>query len=92
MAKRTAEELAAAVAEHHAKDRFTYKTDIWKRVTEQEAEALDEALKAAPAKQRRMWEDSLSVEHSSDYYLLLKTQMVEAFGESRAGEILAPSS
>lgn len=93
----TAEEIEQQRLEQEAQEqaeiaqRFTYKTDIWQRVTEEEAEVLDAALNAAPAKQRRMWDDSLSVEHSSDYYVLLKAQMVGVFGEARTDEILAPS-
>lgn len=92
MAKRTPEELKAAIAEYNARHQFTFKTDIWQRVTDEEAEILDAQLKQAPAKQRRMWDDSLSVEHSSDYYALLKSQMVNAFGEARTDQILAPSN
>ncbi|MCL7931678.1 hypothetical protein [Halomonas llamarensis] len=71
---------------------FTYKTDIWTRCTEDEAETLDAALSSAPAKQRRMWDDSLSVEHSSDYYTLLRGQMESVFGAARTAEMLAPSN
>lgn len=91
MTKRSREELQAAIAEYNARYQYTYKTDIWQRVTDEEAVTLDEQLKQAPPKQRRMWDDSLSVEHSSDYYALLREQMVQAFGEARTDEILAPS-
>lgn len=71
---------------------FTYKTDIWQRVTDAEAETLDAQLGQAPAKQRRMWDDAQSVEHSSDYYFVLREQMISEFGESRTDEVLAPSN
>ncbi|WP_129141544.1 hypothetical protein [Modicisalibacter coralii] len=71
---------------------FTYKTDIWQRCTDAEAETLDGALSQATAKERRMWEDSLTIEHSSDYYDILRAEMIDRFGEARTDVILAPSS
>lgn len=91
MAKRTQEELQTAIAEYNSRHQFTYKTDIWQRVTDEEAVTLDEQLKQAPPKQRRMWDDSLSVEHSSEYYGMLKQQMESVFGVERTAIILAPS-
>ena len=91
MAKKTQAELKAAIEQHKAKRQFTYKTDIWQRCTDDEANTLDTQLNQATAKQRRMWDDSLSIEHSSDYYALLRDQMITAFGELRTDEILAPS-
>lgn len=71
---------------------FTHKTDIWQRCTDDEAEQLDGQLEQAPAKQRRMWNDSITIEHSSEYFPILRDNMVEAFGEARTDEILAPSN
>lgn len=72
--------------------RFTYKTDIWTRCTEDEAEILDARLEQAPARERRMWADSLSVQHASDYYTMLREQMEAEFGVERTAAILAPST
>lgn len=87
--KKVDEKTKAKAAEPNL---FTYKTDIWQRVTDDEAETLDAHLTQATAKQRRMWDDSLRVEHSSDYFSALRKQMVAEFGDSRTSEILAPSN
>lgn len=71
---------------------FVYKTDVWRRTTEEEAEVLDERIQNSSTKRRRMWEDSRSIEHDSDYFLVLRDQMVEAFGEKRTDELLYPSN
>lgn len=70
----------------------TYKSDIWQRCTDAEAETLDGQLEQAPAKQRRMWNDAITIEHSSEYFSLLRDNMIEEFGEERTDEILAPSN
>lgn len=69
----------------------TLKTDVWQRCTVDEAEILDAALDQAPAKERRIWSDSLSIEHDSEYFATLKAQMESQFGEQRTAELLAPS-
>lgn len=70
----------------------TLKSDIWRRCTDEEAEACDEALAAAPVRMRRLWNDSTIVEHESPEFALVRDFMVAAFGETRANEILAPSN
>jgi hypothetical protein len=70
---------------------LTYKSDVWRRATDAEAEIINAALNAAPVRQRRLWDDSTILEHGADMWTPLRAQMVEAFGEARANEILAPS-
>lgn len=69
----------------------TYKTDVWRRCTETEAETLDAALNTAPVKLRRLWADSTILEHESAEFSDLLAPMIAAFGAERAAEILAPS-
>jgi hypothetical protein len=69
----------------------TYKSDIWRRASDEEAEIIDAALNAAPVKQRRLWADSTILVHGADGWDAIRDQMVAAFGVERADEILAPS-
>jgi Trm5-related predicted tRNA methylase len=71
---------------------FTWKTDVWERVTDDEADALDAALRASPAKVRRFWDDSLRIWHDHEMFgPALKQPFADLFGDERAGAVFAPS-
>lgn len=70
----------------------TYKSDVWRRCTDAEAQALDAALAAATAKLRRLWDDCTILEHEAPEWSLLVAGVAAAVGEERAAEILAPST
>lgn len=71
---------------------FTFKTDIWMRCTDDEAERLDGVLQTTNVRQRRMWDDCQTVEHKSDLFNLLTEQMTATFGAERTVLLLAPSN
>lgn len=73
---------------------IVWKTDIWRRATDEEAEAMDAALAAAPAKLRRLYNDAQYIEHSADEFPLLRAGIIAALGgnEARADELLAASA
>lgn len=70
----------------------TYKTDIWRRCTDEEAEAMEQALLAAPAKLRRLFNDATIIEHNSPEFVYLRAGIERAVGVDRADVILAPSN
>lgn len=71
---------------------ITFKTDIWRRCTQEEAELLDGQLATASVKLRRLWDDASRIEHSAPEFPILRSEMVNVFGETRTDEILAPSA
>lgn len=69
----------------------TYKADIWRRATEQEAEAIEQMLSQQSARIRGLWYDTSYILHTDELFTLAWDNAVQAFGEARAGELLAPS-
>ncbi|WP_424138153.1 hypothetical protein [Roseomonas chloroacetimidivorans] len=69
----------------------TLKSDIWRRCTDEEAEALEAALNAAPVRLRRLFDDSTILESNWPEYEALRSGIVQAVGEERAAELLAAS-
>jgi hypothetical protein len=69
----------------------TYKSEIWRRATEDEAAVIDAGLTEAPVKDRRLWDDSQVLMHEASEFATIRAVMVASFGEARADELLAPS-
>lgn len=69
----------------------TYKSDIWRRATEQEAEVIEQMLAQQSARIRGLWHDTSYILHTDELFQLAWDNAVQAFGEERAGELLAPS-
>lgn len=69
----------------------TLKSDVWRRATAEEADAMDAMLSAAPTKLRRLWDDSTILEHASPDFEQVRGPIIAAFGAQRADELLAPS-
>lgn len=69
----------------------TYKADIWRRATEQEAEVIEQMLANQSARIRGLWYDTSYILHTDELFQLAWDNAVQAFGEERAGELLAPS-
>lgn len=70
---------------------ITYKADLYRRTTEEEAEAIEMALAAAPVRQRRLFESALHLDHSDEAFAFAQEALVGMFGKKRAGELLAAS-
>ncbi|MRI57742.1 hypothetical protein D8770_28165 [Methylobacterium sp. DB1607] len=70
---------------------ITYKADIWRRCTDEEAASIDEALKAAPIRQRRLFEDAQYLDHADEAFAFARAALIGLFDEGRAGELLAAS-
>lgn len=67
------------------------KADLWRRLTEPEAETLDAALQAAPLRLRRIFEAAQYLDTTDEDYPALRAGIVAALGEARADEVLAPT-
>ena len=70
---------------------FTYKADIWRRATDEEAVTLDAALKAAPLRLQRLFDGATRLVHDDPDFGSLKVGIAQAVGQARADELLAPS-
>lgn len=71
--------------------RVTFKADLYRRTTEEEAEAIETSLMAVSVKQRRLFESAAYLGHDDDLFATMHTALVEMFGEARADELLAAS-
>jgi len=65
------------------------KADLWRRLTEEEAEVLDAALEAAPPRLRRIYEAAAYLDHSDADFPALRAGIASALGEARADAVLA---
>ena len=70
---------------------ITYKADIYRRCSDEEADAIEMALAAAPVRKRRLFESALHLDHSDEAFAFAQEALVEMFGERRASELLAAS-
>ncbi|MDU7524123.1 MAG: hypothetical protein E7K72_22565 [Roseomonas mucosa] len=68
-----------------------YKSEVWRRATDAEAEKLDAALATAPVRLRRLWSDSTVLDTASEDWPLLRDPVVQLLGAARADELLAPT-
>lgn len=69
----------------------TAKADVWRRLTDEEAEVLDAALLAAPLRLRRIFEAAQYLDTADADYPALRAGIVAALGETRANEVLTPT-
>jgi len=69
-----------------------YKTTLWLRLTDAEAEMVMAAKNEQPAKFRGIWDDALSIQSGSEFFGVLKSFLTVAISEKRANELLAPEA
>lgn len=67
------------------------KADIWRRATEAEADAMDAALNAAPARLRRAYDAAQYIDSGDEWFDELQAGIAAAVGGKRAAELLAPT-
>ncbi len=68
----------------------TYRSDILRRATVYEAELIELALTASSAKYRDLFSDVQYLDHDDARFAQLPSGFIDAFGEARADELLAP--
>lgn len=69
-----------------------YKTTLWLRLTDAEAETVMAAKNQQPAKFRGIWDDALTIQSDSQFFGTLKAFLAAALSPARAVEILQPES
>ena len=69
----------------------TFKSDILRRATVYEAELIELALTASSPKYRDLFRDVQYLDHDDPRFPMLRSGFIDAFGEARADELLAPS-
>ena len=70
---------------------ITSKKDIWVRATDAEADTIETVLSQQTTRKQRIFNEAQYLDHSDPFFAELKAGFVEAFGEKRAGELLAGS-
>lgn len=70
----------------------TYKADVWRRATSEQAAIIDTELTKLDVRMRRLWDDASYLDHSTPEFDLLRGTMLTAFGEEETNRILAPSN
>ncbi len=71
---------------------ITYKADVWRRATEAQAAVIDTELQKLDVRRRRMWDDSMYLDHSDELVAFFRTMLTQTFGATEANRILAPSN
>ncbi len=89
------EELEATLRASHppapAPAVITTKADLFRRCTDEEAEAIETTLMGLSVRKRRIFEGAQHIASDDPDFDDLRTAAVEMFGEERAAELLAAS-
>ncbi len=70
---------------------ITYKADLYRRMTDEEADRVEDALSNAPVRQRRLFEAAQYLDHAAPEFARMREALVGLFGEDRADVLLASS-
>ncbi len=73
-----------------AKNTYLSKIELWKRLSDAEADKLDIALSKESVRLRRIFEAAQSLDSNDSNYPALKDVIVKALGEKRATIVLEP--
>jgi hypothetical protein len=68
----------------------TFKSSLWRRCTDAEADTLVYMLSQQSNRFQRLFTDVTRLEHDSPEFALLQGGIAQAFGPARAAELLAP--
>jgi hypothetical protein len=67
-----------------------FKTTLWMRLSNEEAETVMAAKEAQPAKFRGIWDDALLIQSDSQFFETLKLFLASTLSSARAKELLLP--
>ncbi|MCP1558397.1 UNVERIFIED_ORG: hypothetical protein M2438_002481 [Methylobacterium sp. SuP10 SLI 274] len=70
---------------------IVFKKDIWVRATDAEADTIETVLSQQTTRKQRIFNEATYLDHADPFFAELKAGFIEAFGEERAGELLAES-
>ncbi|MDF1599736.1 hypothetical protein PZ895_08090 [Mesorhizobium sp. YIM 152430] len=68
-----------------------FPADLWRRATDEEAEAIDQAMGAQPLRIRRIFQNAQSYQSDDELWPLLMGAAIQLFGEARAAVLLESS-
>lgn len=71
---------------------FLYRADLYRRCTDDEADAIDAELAKQPTRLRRIFESAVTFRSDDDLWSTLHAAAVKLFGDKRAAELLAASA
>lgn len=69
-----------------------YKTTLWVRLSDQDAETVMAAKEQQPAKFRGIWDDAQIIESDSEFFGALKTFLTATLSAEKAEALLQPES
>lgn len=84
--------LSAPVIDPVPAPALTYKADLWRRATDDEAAVIWQALSQQPIRKQRLFADCDYLDHADADFAEFRDGLVSAFGQPRADELLAPSA
>lgn len=64
---------------------------LWTRLSNDEADTVDAAMAAQPAKLRGIWNSATEIRSDSEFFETLEAFLASALGASRADELLQPA-
>jgi hypothetical protein len=67
------------------------KLDFYRRCSDPEAEAIDQAFAGQPTRMRRIFDAAQTFRSDAEEWPLLQGAAIQLFGEARAAELLAPT-
>lgn len=68
-----------------------YPADLWRRASDEEAVAIDEAMQTQPLRLRRIFQNAQTFQSNDELWPLLFAAAVDLFGDARARQLLATS-
>jgi hypothetical protein len=69
-----------------------FKTTLWMRLSDEDAEIVMAAKDMQPAKFRGIWDDAQVIESDSEFFDTLKSFLTVTLGAEKAGTLLRPES
>lgn len=71
---------------------LTYKADIWRRCSEEQAEALHNLLSQRPIKEQMVFNGASVIDHADPLFQSIYDAITQAFDKATADKLLAPSA
>lgn len=70
---------------------YLTKTELWSRCSDEEADAIDEAIALQPTKWRRIFNDATILDLDDPMMAVMRETMNQIFGQPRTTVLLAPT-
>ena len=86
-----APEQGETTPEDPFRQHYLRKATFWRRCTDDEADAIDDAINIQPTKWRRIFNDATILDLDDPMMTVMRETMVRVFGEDRTDVLLAPT-